>query len=78
MKNSYPRISEGLVDKIIFLQGHLPALTDWERAILLDRTEALRKYKSLAIATQKQVYQLVQIYKRVKLDLKIDKRLCNE
>lgn len=71
--NLHSKMSEGLIKKIIYLQKHRAELTKWEIDLLSDRTEALKKYKTNAVATTKQAYQLGQMYKKVKLGKEIEK-----
>lgn len=65
-------MSEKTINRVLFLHARQEQLTDWEKDLVADRFEALKKYKTSAVATKKQVYQIGQIYKKLKLTAKID------
>jgi hypothetical protein len=58
---------------IFGIHANQEVLTDWERALIKDRLEALKKYELCAVATRKQVYQIGQIWKKFKLKQKLKK-----
>ena len=70
-------MSEGLIRKLLYLNRHMGELnlTEWERSLLADRLGALREYGVRAVATERQVYQIGQIYKGAVMSRKIKKEL---
>lgn len=55
-----------------FLETHRGNLDKFEVALLDDRLNALKKYRTAAVASPKQVYQLGQAFLKIKKEQLID------
>jgi hypothetical protein len=71
--SEHQKMSDATINRLLKLHANQEVLTDWERALIKDRLEALKKYELCAVATRKQVYQIGQIWKKFKLKQKLKK-----